>query len=179
VPSSPDPIVTLEEVQDFLSQDVEVDAGDDAIGTAITIVTETLEDACRCAFTPRTKTQTVEATSGTAVLEPMVIEVTQVDESPASLGPFASGVVPLVDGVHTVTYTHGHQLPPARIKRAALLLIRHLLSVDPSDFDARATHKVTEMASWSLITPGVRGAKTPLPEVNQIIADYSFSTGVS
>lgn len=172
-------IVTVEEVKSFLAN-VDVDPpADDVIESTIKLVTDQLEDACGCRFEPREETVTVEARNGQVILEPMVIDVTEIDGESASIGPYRSGVVPMADGTYTISYRHGHETVPARVKRAVLLLTRHVLNVDPTDWDNRATFKSNDLASWSLITPGVKGAVTPIPEVNQVIADYQFPGGIA
>lgn len=174
-------LVSLDEVKDFLTRNESDVPDDDAvIEEARDLATSRLEDECRCAFVPREKTETVEAYNGTAILSmPLVISIEQIDGVAATGGPYPDGLIPLTgDGNHTVKYTHGHEEVPVPIKRAVLLLIQDYLSIDPSDLDRRATSKVTEMASWALVTPGVRGAVFPIPEVNQIIKNYAFIGGV-
>lgn len=71
-----------------------------------------------------------------------------------------------------LVYEHGYESPPEAITHAAIRLARYRLIDDPSNFDERATRIDTEDASYSLVTAGVRGALTPLPDVNQTIEDY-------
>lgn len=142
---------------------------------AIALASSALVDACRCQFEPTVLTETVTTVNGRALLSwPLVASVDEVDGSPATVTFTRAGEITLPDGTHTVKYTHGHAAVPARIKRACLLLVRHLVKVDPTDWDNRSTFKSNELASWSLVTPGVKGAITPIPEVNQVIADYGF-----
>lgn len=142
---------------------------------AIALASSALVDACRCQFEPTVLTETVVAVNGRALLSwPLVSSVDEVDGVPSTLGASRTGEIELADGTHTVKYTHGHGTVPVRIKRAVLLLVRHVVTVDPTDWDNRSTFKSNELASWSLVTPGVKGAVTPIPEVNQVIADYGF-----
>jgi hypothetical protein len=143
--------------------------------STLALAQERIEHYCRVAFTPRRAEETLTADNGYALTTwPRVIEVETVDEEETGTGPFADGRVPLTDGEHAVVYVHGYPEPPLAIKRAVCLLARHYLIEDPTDIDYRATHKTTEMASWSLITPGVRGAIFPIPEVNEIVSTYRY-----
>jgi hypothetical protein len=171
-------IATVDEIRDFC-ETVGVEATDGAIEDARDLAEARIEDACGVAFTPRTITETVTSNNGWALFsKPRVIELLTVDGEATNTGPYIDGRVPLASGEHEVSYTYGWEEPPLPIKRAVKLLARHILTVDPSDFDERATSKVTEMAAWSLVTPGVRGAIFPLPEVNQIVSDYSYAADI-
>ena len=173
-----DAVVTVAEVRTFC-ESVGVSATDEEIEQARDLAVARIEDACGVAFTPRTQTETVTSTNGWALFsKPRVIELLTVDGAAVNTGPYIEGRVPLESGEHEVTYTHGWTQPPLPIQRAVKLLARHILTVDPSDFDERATSKVTEMAAWQLVTPGVRGAIFPLPEVNQIVSDYSYAADI-
>lgn len=177
--TAPPPIVTVSEVEDFISDIGLRDIDEDIIEETREVALARLEDACGVAFVPQTKTEQVTGSNGFGLLDmPRVIEVVTIDGTADGSGPYPEGRIPLDDGVHTVVYEHGWQTPPLPIKRAVLLLIRHYLTTDPTDFDERATSKATEMASWSLVTPGVRGAIFPIPEVNQIVHDYTYVTPV-
>jgi hypothetical protein len=168
--------VTVADVEAFIA-DIGLEDVDEArIVEARDLATARLEDACRCSFSPRETTETVEAVNGWALLaNPLVSEVLTVDGEEVNTGPYPSGRIPLAGGEHEVTYRYGHEELPLPIRRAILLLTRHMLSVDPTDFDERATSKTTELAAWSLVTPGMRGAIFPIPEVNQIVSDYAFA----
>lgn len=79
-----------------------------------------------------------------------------------------------------VTYTHGHQVPPARIGRAAMLLARHYLFMDSdSGMPDRATSLSTDHGTFDLVTAGTLSGgglglvPTDLPEVNAAIAQYA------
>lgn len=170
-----DPIVTLAEAHTFVDDYLDTTPSDEVLQDAVDLASERIEKACRVAFTPREVTATVESINGWALCDhPMVIRLLTVDGEEVDTGPYVSGNLPMAAGTREITYTHGYETPPLAIKRAVLLLTRHLLIEDPTDFDSRATHKVTEMASWSLVTPGVRGAMFPIPEVNQIVSDHAF-----
>ncbi|HTU15639.1 MAG TPA: hypothetical protein VMF31_10600 [Solirubrobacterales bacterium] len=169
-------VVTVQEVKDFVVGVVDDVPEDPKILEAIELVQDRLEDACRCAFIPQTRTEQVEAHDGKALLSrPLVIEVLEVDGEESSIaGPFPTGRIPLHNGDRVVKYRHGWEETPRPIKRAALLLIRDQLTPDPSDFNSRATSVSNEEGSFALVTPGVRGAIFPIPEVNQIVRNYAY-----
>lgn len=167
-------LATDQEAIDFCAE-VGVTINSAQAQAAVALATSTLVDACRCQFEPTVTTETVVAVNGRALLTwPLVISVDEVDGVPSTLGRSRTGTIELADGDHIVKYTHGHDVVPARIKRACLLLVRHIVKIDPTDWDSRSTFKSNELASWSLVTPGVRGAITSIPEVNQAIGDYRF-----
>lgn len=171
-------LVTDQEAIDFCAE-VGVAINASQAQAAIALAASALVDACGCQFEPTVFTETVTAVNGRALLSwPLVSSVDEVDGVAATMGASRTGEIELPDGGHTVRYTHGHAVVPARIKRACLLLVRHLVKVDPTDWDNRSTFKSNELASWSLVTPGVKGAVTPIPEVNQVIADYGFAADI-
>jgi hypothetical protein len=185
IPSVPDdeweadPVVTVEEVEAFVSDVGLLDLDADKIAETRDVATARIEDACGVAFVERETVEVATGRDGFALLtQPRVTEVVKVDNVAVDEGPYPEGRIPLEDGPHSVLYRHGWTETPLPIKRAVLLLTRHYLTVDPTDIDERATSKSTEMASWSLVTPGVRGAKFPIPEVNQIVSDYAYAGDV-
>ena len=182
VPDSPftaEPLVTIEEVEAFISDVGLLDLDADRIKDFRDVAEVRIEDACGVAFTEREAVENATGVDGFALLSrPRVIEVDKVDNVAVGTGPYPDGRIPLEVGEHSVLYHHGWEETPLPIKRAVLLLTRHYLTIDPTDFDERATSKANEVASWSLVTPGVRGAIFPIPEVNQIVSDYSYVTDV-
>jgi hypothetical protein len=74
----------------------------------------------------------------------------------------------------TVSYTHGYDQPPARIKQAALILLRTWLVEKP--VDKRATQIAAGGATINLATPGIMGSTTGVPEVDEAISEYSYKT---
>lgn len=176
---TPDPLVTVAEVEDFVSDIGLLDQDSDRVEDLRDVATARLEDACHVAFTEREAVENATGVDGYALLSrPRVIEVLKVDNVAVGEGPYPDGRIPLEVGQHSVLYRHGWEETPLPIKRAVLLLTRHYLTIDPTDFDERATSKSNELASWSLVTPGVRGAIFPIPEVNQIVSDYAYATDV-
>jgi hypothetical protein len=172
-------LVTVEEVEAFIADIGLTDLDEPVIESARDTATARLEDACGVAFTERERQEIAFGRNDIALLEmPRVLQVLEVDNEEVNEGPYPDGLIPLDDGKHSVLYRHGWEVTPLPIKRAVLLLTRHYLTIDPTDFDERATSKTTEMAAWSLVTPGVRGAIFPIPEVNQIVSDYAYATPV-
>lgn len=175
----PDPLVTVEEVEAFVSDVGLIDLDADKIEETRDVAIARIEDACGVAFVEREDVEIATGRDGYALLaRPRVTEIVKVDNVAVGDGPYADGRIPLDDGDHSVLYRHGWIQTPLPIRRAVLILTRHYLTVDPTDFDERATSKTTEMASWNLVTPGVRGAIFPIPEVNQIVSDYSYAGDV-
>ena len=176
---TPDPLVTVAEVEAFVADVGLLDLDEARIVADRDVATARLEDACGVAFTEREAVEIATGEDGFALLSrPRVIEILKVDNVAAVSGPYLDGRIPLEDGEHSVLYRHGWEDTPLPIKRAVLLLTRHYLTIDPTDFDERATSKANEVASWTLVTPGVRGAIFPIPEVNQIVSDYAYATDV-
>jgi hypothetical protein len=176
---TPPALVTVAEVEDFVSDVGLLDLDTDKVEDTRDYAIARIEDACGVAFVEREEVEIATGRDGFALLSrPRVIEVLKIDNVSAVSGPYPEGRIPLDDGDHSILYRHGYETTPLPIKRAVLLLTRHYLTIDPTDIDERATSKSTEMASWSLVTPGVRGAIFPIPEVNQIVSDYSYAGDV-
>lgn len=73
-----------------------------------------------------------------------------------------------------VVYEHGFANPPGVARRAAAQLARHLAVKRLSNLEDRATSYSTDEATYSLITPGIRGNLTALPEVNSFLNSWQF-----
>lgn len=154
---------------------------------------EVLEESCSTAFRPRYAKERVYG-SGNAFLllnnrRPLAVRSVSVDGtvftaaelSDLTLG--SNGVLRRSSAWDTagtdLVYEYGYTTPPVPVQRAALKLAAYFLTEDPSDYFDRATSLSTDDgASYSLVTPGVRGAVTSIPEVNQVIEAYSPSVGV-
>jgi hypothetical protein len=147
---------------------------DDADLAAMRLIVETaLEDACEVAFVPRLA---VERVHGIVLDRTEVRVVRTVDGQPASVEANSAGILSrAVRG--TVAYEHGMDYPPPRVARAALLLAKRWLVEGP--VDDRATSFSTETGTFALVTPGMRGATTDIPEVNATINQYSAGVGVA
>ena len=158
---------------------------DDAVQDALRTAEEIIEDACAVAFVPRTVVSTVLA-DGTRLLTlpytrvRQVIDVTVDDATLTSsdldlLVVNAAGLYRAAGWAENtrvvVTYTHGYDQPPGRVKEAVMLLAKTRLVIGP--VDERATSMTTEDGGTiSLITPGVRGSITGIPEVDATIEQY-------
>lgn len=171
-------LVTIAELTDFVEAAGLTPSVED-VTEARDLASARIEDACGVAFTPRTASQSLTALNGKGLLNhPLVIRVLTDNGDAVDTGPYGSGEIPLEGGDHDITYTHGYETCPLPIKRAVKLLARLHLTEDPTDLDLRATSKSNELATWSLVTPGMRGAKFPIPEVNQIVSDYTWPGGI-
>lgn len=158
---------------------------DAELANALDVAEAALQDACNVSFTPKMTTETLQrsmlrwakvtaitatAVNGTAITTPADVRV--VDGRYISRRQFDMNV----DGYRTiqVTYTHGWSTPPAPVVQAVLRLARYYLLEDPSNLFERATSISTEDATYSLVTPGVRGASFPIPEANAVVNRYGY-----
>lgn len=76
-----------------------------------------------------------------------------------------------------IGYEYGLRQPPPDLKRAAMRLCRELLVNEPKgQVPDNATNFSSSEMGWSavLVTPGVRGAHTRLPSVNEAIDAWTF-----
>lgn len=162
---------------------------DAAILAMRTVAEQAIEDACGIAFVPRYRRETLSGTGGTRMLLSQTkvrsIRAVTVDGTAYTAGELAevsayAGRAIYRAGGFTygtanvvVAYEHGHSYPPARIGRAALMLAKRWLVDGP--IDDRATSLITEDGTFALVTPGVRGAFTDVPEVNAAIQQYGRS----
>jgi len=69
-----------------------------------------------------------------------------------------------------VTYAHGYDFPPARVRRAAMIATRIWTTRGP--VDDRATQLASDGATINLATPGQRGSVTGIPEVDAVIDSF-------
>lgn len=149
-----------------------------------------LEEACGVAFRPKYARDALRG-SGTAELllahpMPSVIFASSINDQTLDevLSLDASGVV-LRNGRWThgartsVAYQHGYSKTPPIVSRAAVKLARRYLIEDPTDLDERATSMSSGDGTYSLVTPGVRGALTSIPEVNAVIDHFAYAQGVA
>lgn len=157
------------------------------LAAARALVEQELEIACSQAFVP---TYTRETFVGygrrplrlsrrrVRVLRDVFVQGATV--STVGLELSAGGYVTKLDAPRgstiTVAYEHGWDEPPLRVARAALLLARRWLIDGP--VDDRATSFTNEDGTYSLVTPGVRGALFDVPEVNAVVAQYAAPSWV-
>lgn len=154
------------------------------------LVEQSLEDACDVAFEPRQSTGTPSRSAGAfsgdgsrwlSLPVHMLRSVTAVGHDGQALdlaGVKISGRLvwrydgwPLGVANLTVTYTHGYDAPPLRVKRAALILAKVWLLAGP--VDDRATQFATvDGSTINLATPGVLGSTFGVPEVDAVVRQY-------
>lgn len=113
--------------------------------------------------------------SASAIETLSATEIAAIPDSP-------SGVIVRYSGTWNarwvkIGFEHGMIAPPLDMKRAAMQLTRHLLHKSTTHIPENATSMQSDMG-WSaiLVTPGVRGAHTSLPSVNEAIDAWTFQT---
>lgn len=151
-------------------------------------VEEALEHACGVAFEPRTVTERFDGTGTTDLLarpRPTAVSSATVDGEAIDASSlltyrdgriYHSGKWTAGRGNVSITYTHGYATVPGRVKRAAILLTKRFLVDSP--LSDRTTQITNEDGTEVLITAGVRGAVTDVPEVNAVIAQYKVGAAV-
>jgi len=182
-----DPPVTADahyfSVEELRQEEVEVTedrATDDQVKAMRDLVEETIEQAAGVAFLPRRAEETLPPTSGRPVhlSRALVREVEQVSvngddwtaEEVAGLPVDHGWLIGLYAADAVVTYTHGYDQPPARIRRAAMTATRVWLLKGP--VDDRATQLAVDGSTINLATPGLLGFITGIPEVDAAIRQY-------
>lgn len=163
---------------------------------ALELAEDWLEDACGVAFRPRYARDELDGTGGLDIRlvhpRPLALrtiklgsitganrtaltesEVNEVQLYPGGKAFRLAGWWPGRLNVE-VTYEHGYRQVPKQVNRAAVRLARHFLIEDVTDYDGRASSISTEQAHYTLITPGLRGAITAIPEVNVVIENFTF-----
>lgn len=173
---------SLEELR--AEQDVPEDSFPDAQVEPIrALAEEVIENGAGVAFIPRRHIERISS-GPTGILRlsrSLVREVEALDINGDTWTPeeIADRLVvdsPYIGGLYafhrpaTITYTHGYDTPPARIRRAAMIATRIWTVRGP--VDDRATQIAADGATVNLATPGVRGSLTGIPEVDAAIIDY-------
>jgi hypothetical protein len=145
-----------------------------------------IEGACGVAFRPRYGKEILNG-SGTEELllaQPKLLRVLAasidgeaVDVDELTLDPVGLLVNPSewTEGSANVevAYVHGHEsFPPAELPVCDLAA--YLLTPAPTDWDQRATSVSNAEGTYSLVTPGVRGASFPLPSVNVFVQEHHY-----
>lgn len=183
-----DPYFTVDElrVQDTALQN-ETKYTDARLDEMRQLVEQAIEEAAEVAFVPREYTETLSG-RGTqrvftrwarlrsvtaAALDGVAVDVTPlrvtrrvIYRPPPDRWP--AGVANV-----TVTYLHGWDAPPLRVKRAALILAKNWLLKGPIDDRATQIRDGDTGGLITLATPGVRGANFGIPEVDAVVADYA------
>jgi hypothetical protein len=84
-----------------------------------------------------------------------------------------NGTVWTRGGRIVLEYEHGMPEPPIRIKNAAMKRAKYGVVADQSRIDERATTmNIPDFGNFILATPGMRGSKTGIPEVDVVLEDY-------
>ena len=164
----------------------ENDRTDVEIAAAREAATSQIEGACGVAFRPRYGKDVLDGSGSRGLLlrQPQVLRAlsVSVDGEPLDIDDLTldpAGVLfsssPWTEGTANVTvaYVHGYtNFPPAALPVRDLAA--YLLIAAPTDWDARATAISNDMGTYSLVTPGVRGASFPLPSVNAFVEDNRY-----
>jgi hypothetical protein len=158
-----------------------------------TYVEKGLESYCGAAFVPRYRRERISGTGGTKVeLRKFPIRsVRSVKRDGTAITDLAEVVV---DGSHAyysttwttgvrnyeVIYEYGFDDSAdeyAEAKEAALVWVKNHLVKGP--IDDRATGFTTEDASFAMSTPGVRGAHTGIPAVDEFINSHQYHAAIA
>lgn len=141
---------------------------------------QVIEHACGAAFLPRRRAEqhTVSMSGRLYLMQPLIREIEAVNENGvdwppeqvATLGTSLTGLQWAPGSVVTVTYTHGYDVAPFRIRRASMIATRIWTTKGP--VDDRATQFAADGATVNLATPGVLGSVTGIPEVDAAISQY-------
>jgi hypothetical protein len=159
------------------------DADDETLERQQTLAEELMEAATGIGFIPRTRIETVtSSTSGLLRLaRPYVRRIAGVEEAGTAWTPervgelwFENSYIVGVPGwgtTVTVTYEHGMDAPPERVRRAVMTATRIWALRGP--VDERATQIGTDAGGTiNLATPGLAGFITGIPEFDATIAFY-------
>lgn len=154
-------------------------SSDEEIAKKRDLAEHRIEDACQVAFRPRYAHETVEGHGHHSILlpRPRLLRVISLDGEDLEALPSIPGVITADyrwTGDYDIAWIHGHEVSPPSVAAAVQQLAVHYLLVDPDDLDARATFKSNDVASWSLVTPGVKGARFPIPEVNEVVKEFGY-----
>ena len=158
------------------------------------LVEDALEDWCGCAFVPRYARELVSGAFAREVPDayasyvmlhkPLVSRVRHLGIDGEEMQDF-SDVMALPTGALfrtsgwpigvaniDVAYEHGWLEPPQRITQAALTLAKHWIVKGP--LDDRITAMTTDQGTFPMLTPGVRGSHSGLPDVDEAISQYRY-----
>jgi hypothetical protein len=158
---------------------------------ARTMVETALEDACAVAFVPRYAKQAFSGNGRSTLLLPPRVRAIRsaTNEGVAVSAPYLATMRMLSTGElyypsvwgagfanYEIAYEWGYDYPPPRVSQAALTWAKNWLVKGP--IDERWTNMSTEDGTYAMSTPGMRGANSGLPEVDQVIHEYSLRAGV-
>jgi hypothetical protein len=177
-------VTSLKAIKEKYNNDPERTAAQ--IAAAREAATTQIEGACSVAFRPRYGKEVLDGSGSRNLLlrQPQLLRVlsVSVDGEPIDVDDLAldSAGVLLSPSRWTegranveVAYVHGYtRFPAADLPvrdLAAFLLTKH-----PNDWHERATSYSTDSGSYTLVTPGVRGASFPIPSVNAFVEANQF-----
>lgn len=151
------------------------------------VVEREFEIITRRSFTPRTITVRVMAEGGTSLFlgihdvtaaRDLSVDGVVYDDPDWFVTPAGFLQTPYDIDENTlvqITLDYGFRHAPAELKRAGILRLRSLLANENSGIPDRATSFIAaEGGTFTLATPGLRGAETGLPEVDAILARYTY-----
>ena len=158
------------------------EAPDDDLERNRDVAEAVIEQWTQVAFIPRRAVEVVGLVPY-KLGRPLVREIEAVDDDGTTWTPEQIGDAEIergwiygVPAGATVTYTHGYEQPPARIRRAAMIATRVWTLRGP--VDDRATQIAVEGATINLATPGLLGSLTGIPEVDAAIAAHAHRSYV-
>jgi len=151
---------------------------------------QAFEDAAGVAFVPRTVTEALRSPNG-GVLRASHPRVRSVTAATDAVGATISLTTLQVDGswltvdngwplnlgAVTVTYTHGYDSPPLRVKQAVMALAREWMLSGPVT-DRQTGIPVEGGGTISLARPGGRFGTFGLAEVDAAVEQYGLQTYV-
>ncbi len=166
-----------------------VSGDDEEISTMRALVSRSIESACGVAFRPRYAKDVLNG-SGTKQLmlrHPRLLRVLAASVDGEALDGEALEALTLdpagflisetcwPEGQANVevSYAHGYEsFGPAALPVRDLAA--YWLTGDPTDWNERATSHTTDLGTYSLVVPGMRGASFPLPAVNAFVDDHRY-----
>lgn len=163
------------------------------IAEARVLAEQAIEDSMGVAFVPRYAKEILSGNGKTQLFLtwPKVTAIRSATIDGIAVPSLATAVIPLDDGTAAlrtgfwstasrgnilIGYEHGYAFCPARVGRAALRLARRWLIEGP--VDDRTTSMTNDQGTFSLVTPGRRGERFDLPEVNAVEQIYGYPQGV-
>lgn len=170
---------------------VEEELGEEATTAKLTeareIALHRIESACGVAFRRRYASELLDGNGRRELfldyrrpLKVLKAEIGEVALSEAAIADLTLKALGAVDreagwtpGVNNIViaYAHGHTTYPAAIEPVRDLAA-YYLTKSPTDWNQRATSVSTESGTYSLVTPGVRGATFPVPSVNAFVQGF-------
>jgi hypothetical protein len=160
----------------------EADYPVEAIVEARTTAEQALERACGIAFVPRYTRETLSGNGRTvlALAWPAIrrfrdatVDGATLGELPTVVGSraYRSGLWTAGFSNVTLGYEHGLDEPEGEVSRACLRLAKHILVDSPQD--DRALRIDTESGSMLISTPGMRGQRFGIPEVDAVVQAHA------